>query len=56
MLEWDEEDDRITVRRVGTHSFEDLYRTLFPQLPRPRSLAELKEGIRHYLKARHARD
>jgi AbrB family looped-hinge helix DNA binding protein len=55
ILEWDAEDDRITVRRVGRHSFEDLHRALFSQEPRPRSLEELKEGIRQNVRARHAR-
>jgi AbrB family looped-hinge helix DNA binding protein len=55
VLEWDAEDDRITVRRVGRHTFEDLHRALFVQDPRPRSLEELKEGIRQNVRARHAR-
>jgi len=55
ILEWDAEEDRIVVRRVGAHSLDDLHRALFPQEPRPRSLDDLKEGIRQHMKARHAR-
>jgi AbrB family looped-hinge helix DNA binding protein len=55
VLEWDAEDDRITVRRVGRHTFEDLHRALFSQEPQPRSLEDLKEGIRQHVRARHAR-
>ena len=55
VLEWDAEDDRITVRRVGQHTFEDLHRALFSQQPEPRTLEDLKEGIRQHVKARHAR-
>lgn len=55
ILEWDAEGDRITVRRVGRHSFEDLHRALFSQEPQPRSLEDLKEGIRQRMRARHAR-
>jgi antitoxin PrlF len=55
ILEWDTDGDQITVRRVGRHSSEDLHRALFAQVPRPRSLAELREGIRRNLRARHAR-
>ncbi|MEP7119420.1 MAG: AbrB/MazE/SpoVT family DNA-binding domain-containing protein [Byssovorax sp.] len=55
ILEWDAEDDRIVVRRVGKHSLDDLHQALFPQAPQPRSLDDLKEGIRRHLKARHAR-
>lgn len=55
VLEWDAEDDRITVRRVGRHTSEDLHRVLFPHEPQARSLEDLKEGIRHHVRARHAR-
>lgn len=55
ILEWDSEDDRITVRRVGRHTFDDLHRVLFSQKPQPRSLEELKEGLRQSVRARHAR-
>lgn len=55
ILEWDSEDDRVTVRRVGRHSFEDLHRALFSLEPKPRSLEELKEGVRQSVRARHAR-
>jgi AbrB family looped-hinge helix DNA binding protein len=54
VLEWDAEGDRITVRRVGRHTFEDLHETLFSQPPPPRSREELKEGLRQSMKARHA--
>jgi AbrB family looped-hinge helix DNA binding protein len=47
ILEWEEEGDRIIVRRSGTFSSEDIHRALFPlQAPKPRTLDELKEGIR----------
>jgi AbrB family looped-hinge helix DNA binding protein len=55
ILEWDAEDDRIIVRRAGQHTFEDLHRALFSQDPEPRSLEDLKEGIRQHMRARHAR-
>ncbi|AGP40780.1 hypothetical protein BE04_22775 [Sorangium cellulosum] len=55
ILEWDAEGDRITVRRVGRHSFEDLHQALFSREPEPRSLEDLKEGIRQRMRARHAR-
>ena len=55
VLEWNAEDDRITVRRVGRHTLEDLHRALFSQEPQPRSLEDLKEGIRKSMRTRHAR-
>jgi AbrB family looped-hinge helix DNA binding protein len=57
VLEWESDDDRITVRRAGKHTSEEIHRVLFPRgtKPKPRSLAELKEGIRTYIRKKHAR-
>jgi AbrB family looped-hinge helix DNA binding protein len=56
ILEWEEEGDRIVVRRSGTFSSEDIDRALFPrQGPKNRTLDELKEGIRRHAQERHAR-
>jgi len=55
VLEWEVEDGQVVVRRAGRHSFEEIHRALFPRKPKARSLAELKEGIRHHLRKRHAR-
>jgi antitoxin PrlF len=56
VLEWDEEGDKIVVRRAGRFTSEDVHLALFPQAPpRPRSLDELKEEIRRHVRRRHAR-
>ena len=55
VLEWDEEDDRIVVRKAGRHTSEEIHRRLFVEVPKPRSLSELKEGIRRQARKRHAR-
>lgn len=55
VLEWDEEGGRIVVRRAGRYTSEDLHRELFEEAPAPRTLAELKEGVKQHVKARHAR-
>jgi len=55
VLEWDEDGDKIVVRRVGRFSFEDIQRALFPKGPKPRTLRDLKEGIRRHIKERYAR-
>jgi AbrB family looped-hinge helix DNA binding protein len=56
ILEWDEEGDKIVVRRAGKYTFEDIHRRLFPDgPPRPRTLEELKEGIAQYMREKHAR-
>ena len=56
VLEWKEEGRKMVVRRLGKYSWEDVHRALFPdQPPKPRTLAELKQGIRRYVQERHAR-
>ena len=56
VLEWDEEDEKIVVRRSGKYTSEDIHRAVFPkQAPKARKLSEMKEGIRRYVRERHAR-
>jgi len=56
VLEWEEDGDRIVVRRAGRFSSEDIHRALFgAKAPQPRSVDELKEGIRRYARKRYAR-
>jgi AbrB family looped-hinge helix DNA binding protein len=56
VLEWDEEDDRIVVRRVGRYTSEDIHRALFPEKPpRKRSVEDMDAGIRRSIRERHAR-
>jgi AbrB family looped-hinge helix DNA binding protein len=57
VLEWEEEGNKMVLRRAGRFSSEDIHRALFrAKTPQPRSLAELKEGVRRYARKRHARD
>jgi AbrB family looped-hinge helix DNA binding protein len=55
VLEWDEEGEKIVVRRVGRYTSEDVHKAVFARPPKRRSLAELKNGIRKHVKNRHAR-
>lgn len=56
LLEWNEEGNAIVVSRSGRYSSVDIHRALFGrENPQPRSIAELKEGIRKHVRARHAR-
>jgi antitoxin PrlF len=56
VLEWDEQDGRIVVRKAGGATFEDLHRRLFPNgPPKPRTLKEMKEGIEREMRRKHAR-
>ncbi len=56
IVEWDDEDSKIVVRRAGRFTSEDIHRALFgARAPKKRGLAELKSGIRDYVRKRHAR-
>ena len=56
VLEWEEDGDRIVVRRAGRFSSEDIHQAVFgARKPKPRSLDELKEGIGRYIQRRYAR-
>jgi AbrB family looped-hinge helix DNA binding protein len=56
VLEWEEEGERIVVRRAGRFTSEDVHRALFPgKPPTPRRLAELRASVRRHVRERHAR-
>ena len=54
-LEWHEEGQNVVVRRVGRFTSADLHEAVFSSPPRPRTLGELKTGLKTYVKRRHAR-
>jgi len=56
ILEWDEEGDKIVVRRSARFSSEDIHRALFPgKAPKARTVEEMKEGILRRARERYAR-
>jgi bifunctional DNA-binding transcriptional regulator/antitoxin component of YhaV-PrlF toxin-antitoxin module len=56
VLEWEEDGDKMVVRRAGRFSSEDIHRAVFgARPPKPRRLDELKEGIARYVRKRYAR-
>jgi len=55
VLEWEEDGERIVVRRAGRYTSEDVHQALFETVPEPRTLEELKQGIARHVKTRHAR-
>lgn len=56
VLEWDEQGDEIVVRRAGRYTSEEVHGALFPERPPRRGAVDVKEGIRKYIRRRHARD
>jgi antitoxin PrlF len=56
ILEWDESNDQIVVRRAGRHSSADVHEALFAEgTVKRKSPVSVKEGIRKYMRAKHAR-
>jgi AbrB family looped-hinge helix DNA binding protein len=56
ILEWDEDGDKIVVRRSARFTSEDIHRALFPERPpKSRTLDEMKDGIRRHARECHAR-
>ena len=56
LLEWTEDGNSMVVRRSGRYTSIEIHRALFAQGNSPvRALSELKDGIRHHIRARHAR-
>ncbi|HEX8151685.1 MAG TPA: AbrB/MazE/SpoVT family DNA-binding domain-containing protein [Thermoanaerobaculia bacterium] len=56
MLEWEEDGDRVVVRRAGKYTSEDIHRKLFPNGPPPRkTLKQLRDAIGEHLAEKHAR-
>lgn len=55
-LGWGEENGKVVVHRAGQYSFEDIHQVLFPNgPPGRRTVEEMKEGIREYMRRLHAR-
>ncbi len=54
VLEWDEVGDQVIVRKAGRFSFEDVHRVLFAKPARPRTLEDMKAGVRQAVIKRHA--
>ena len=55
ILEWEEDGDKIVVRRSARFTSEDIHRALFPRRPpKPRTLDDLKDGVRKAIRKRYA--
>ena len=54
VLEWEDDGERVVVRRLGRYSSEDVHRSLFPTPPKPKTLTDLKEGIRRHMRKHRA--
>jgi AbrB family looped-hinge helix DNA binding protein len=55
VLEWDEQDNQVIVRRAGQYSSEEVHRALFPENTPPAKPVAVKDAIRKYIRKKHAR-
>jgi antitoxin PrlF len=55
VLEWEEQDGQVVVRRAGRFTSEDVHQALFPQGAAKKEPADVKKGVREYIRKRHAR-
>ena len=56
VLEWEEEGERVFVRKAGRYTSEDIHRAVFPEgPPKAQTVEEMDEGIREYMRKKHAR-
>ena len=54
IIEWDELSGQVVVRKAARHSSEDVHAALFGN-ESPRKTIDVKEGIRKYIRQKHAR-
>jgi antitoxin PrlF len=54
ILEWDEKNDQVVVRRAGKSTSTDVHEALFPEAE-PKVTVGIKAGIRKHMREKHAR-
>ncbi|MBC7624159.1 MAG: AbrB/MazE/SpoVT family DNA-binding domain-containing protein [Aeromicrobium sp.] len=55
LIEWDERDDQVVVRRAGLHTFVEVHAALFGSSAKTKTSINVKAGIKQYMQKRHAR-
>jgi AbrB family looped-hinge helix DNA binding protein len=55
VLEWDEQNDQVVVRRAGRYTSKDIHGALFPEQGAKRRNVNVKDAVRKYIRKRHAR-
>ncbi len=55
VIQWEEHDGEIVVRKAGRYSSKEIHKILFPEgPPKRRTLAELKEGVGQAIEDKYA--
>ena len=56
VLEWDEKNEEVIVRKAGRHTLADVHDALFPDgNPKRKATASVKDGIRKHIRRKYAR-
>ena len=55
-IEWCESGGEVVVRRASKFSSRDIHEAVFDKPPKPRSVADMDEGIRSRVRRKHAGD
>lgn len=55
VLEWQERDDEVVVRRAGRYTSADIHAVIFKSAPAPLTADDVKQSIREYMRKKHAR-
>jgi AbrB family looped-hinge helix DNA binding protein len=56
VIEWEEQGAKLVVRRAGRYSSQDIHNAIFgKRTPKPRTLDEIKRGLKDHFKAKYAR-
>ena len=56
ILEWNESNDEIVVRRAGRHTSVEVHEVLFAKgRPKRKATVSVREGITKYVREKHAR-
>lgn len=55
VLEWDEQDDQVVVRRAARYTSQEVHDALFPEENAEKGPVDVNAGIRKYMRKRHAR-
>lgn len=55
VLEWDEQDDQVVVRRAGRNTSEEIHQAVFPKAFSDSRSGNVKDAIRKYIRKKRAR-
>jgi antitoxin PrlF len=55
ILEWDEQGEKVIVRRAGRFTSEEIHRAVFPTRVPSSDGGDVKDAIRKHIRKRHAR-